>query len=153
MPGGNQQFLAAHFKRPRLLKWKDTQPNSGHPLSHEFGADFTVYQPMFATSCRAAFIQLGPGKTWPSHSYANEHILVAVQGLLQVVVEETTYDLVPYDMLFIPAGGVYSIGNVSQHQAMCLSLHLRALDDWPAGQSVFPPYDEPPDRDSEAVTS
>lgn len=138
------EYLAEHMKRPRVLRWREMQPNYGHSLSHEFGPDFTIFQPVFTTSCRAAMIRLGPGKTWPPHSYPNEHLLVMVDGHLRWLVMGKEYELERYDMLFVPAGAEYSMTNASDADAMYLSLHLKARDDWPQGQSIFPPYDSPP---------
>jgi len=118
------------FDQPHILHRSEMNTFGEHELAAEFGP-YEVLKPVFASSCGAAIVRMGPGYLVPDHGFSTEHILVPLSGTIRLEIDGEAHDLGAHDIAFIPAFADFGLENTDKSEwAEYLSLNLRK-DEWP----------------------
>jgi quercetin dioxygenase-like cupin family protein len=76
------------------------------------------------------------GQTSPPHDYNGEHIIFQLEGEIEFNFEAASYQLIAYDMLFIPVGATYGYSNIGVADARFISI-IGKVNEWPTSGNYF----------------
>jgi hypothetical protein len=118
------------FDHHHILHRAEMQPFGAHQLAASFGP-YEVLQPIFATSCGASLVRMGPGHVADEQGFSTEHILFPTVGSFRLRIADETHALDQHDLVFIPAFADFRLENADEHEwSEYLSINLRK-DEWP----------------------
>jgi quercetin dioxygenase-like cupin family protein len=70
-------------------------------------------------------VDLAPGVTFPQHSHPGEEIVYVIEGVLEYRIEgKPPVTLKAGEVLFIPAGAIHGVTNVSSGNAAELATYI-----------------------------
>jgi len=86
---------------------------TGKPSNDVFTWE-NVETKIFNTEDVKGFFQVPVGESTFNHAHPHEHGIVILHGNARVMIEEETYDLKPFDSVFISGGDHHQVNNTGE---------------------------------------